>query len=161
MGEMDHCPAYGQWFWVSIRIKSRLIMGVLLYVAVALLVISFQSESNLGLLWGWLFYFSSWTGNFVSIRIKSRLIMGDGSTLWFKTSSKCFNPNQISAYYGGRSLAKLVKCQRWVSIRIKSRLIMGGTSPFRNQRTYTLVSIRIKSRLIMGVSAPCGFLCSR
>ena len=60
----------------------------------------FQSESNLGLLWG----------------LESIRTLG-GSTVGF-------NPNQISAYYGGILCAAMQR-EMVVSIRIKSRLIMG------------------------------------
>ena len=61
----------------------------------------------------------------------------------------CFNPNQISAYYGGIKIVWSVVALFLVSIRIKSRLIMGAT-PDVSGLEIDRVSIRIKSRLIMG-----------
>ena len=86
---------------VSIRIKSRLIVGDLFrwphdrYH-------KFQSESNLGLLWG------KWGCN-------ADCCIHSG-----------FNPNQISAYCGGSRSADHLRGLILVSIRIKSRLIVGA-----------------------------------
>ena len=61
---------------VSIRIKSRLIMG------------GWRDELLV-------------CRKIVSIRIKSRLIMGGRRIRSGRHSNLRFNPNQISAYYGG------------------------------------------------------------
>ena len=87
----------------------------------------FQSESNLGLLWGAvLFLVACWFIGFNPNQISAYY---GGKVMKKKTldPKTGFNPNQISAYYGG---LRLRSCWSWctlpVSIRIKSRLIMGG-----------------------------------
>ena len=75
-------------YLVSIRIKSRLIVGVIEQLMLGFKRRKFQSELNLGLLWGPAGRPGREPIQEVSIRIKSRLIVGGDTKLFTPVQPK-------------------------------------------------------------------------